>query len=487
MTNGLSIPPLRASYMLQYRNGLIGKHFKSIQQLAIFHLDDSLCSPLERDLWKATGELGALLWYYEIENMPMYLKDLEILIGNVLDIWSLIDPQRVFVKPKLHILSHILEDVRHHGPPPLYSTEIFECFNAIFRMCSVLSNHQAPSRDIAWTCADLDRFKHEISGGWWKGQDGKFVQAGVRVRQYFNNTQVQRRLGFVSKASHVAGTMHCPAKMRKSAQTWASFRIQSSARGLSFADETRWYPCTYIISRQEDRCIIGSWVFVEHNSVTYIGRISYILTPADGQICAASVVLEEFILTNSRHPKFNMPEVLRREGTGVSHIVVKPEVAEVLFIVNVQHNCLDGQCAASGQHVRRQERQDTEITEPMWEHSDDNKFILNLHALHNAALTRRILPRYLTEPLPYLQDRISEHKDMAAKLRVIHDARRQKEADARKARQQKKKSTTAGAGAGKAAEEVQQGQPEQSASANTVEPLDHEQVVDGGAASGAVE
>ena len=132
-------------------------------------------------------------------------KDLEILIANVLDIWSLIDPKRIFVKPKLHLLLHLLFDIRDHGPAPLYATEIFECFNAIFRMCSVLSNHQAPSRDIAWACADMDRFKHQISGGWWMNRSGKFVRAGERVRQYFGSPEIQRRLGYASSISHEPG------------------------------------------------------------------------------------------------------------------------------------------------------------------------------------------------------------------------------------------------------------------------------------------
>lgn len=58
---------------MQYKENLIGKHFKALQQLTIFHLDDTMCPKLVQDLWKATGELGALLWFTEIDDMTTYL------------------------------------------------------------------------------------------------------------------------------------------------------------------------------------------------------------------------------------------------------------------------------------------------------------------------------------------------------------------------------------------------------------------------------
>ncbi|KAF8994433.1 hypothetical protein BDZ89DRAFT_1179858 [Hymenopellis radicata] len=73
---GLTIPPPRAAYLVQYKNSLIGKHFKTLQQIGVFHL------------WKVTGELGALLWVPEIRDMDTYLADLEVLIANVLDAWG---------------------------------------------------------------------------------------------------------------------------------------------------------------------------------------------------------------------------------------------------------------------------------------------------------------------------------------------------------------------------------------------------------------
>ncbi|KAJ7889214.1 hypothetical protein B0H13DRAFT_1626836, partial [Mycena leptocephala] len=61
---------------------------------------------------------------------------------------------------QLHALPHLPEDIRHFGPPVLFATKDFECWNTIFRLCSILSDHQAPSHDIAITLGDMELFKH---------------------------------------------------------------------------------------------------------------------------------------------------------------------------------------------------------------------------------------------------------------------------------------------------------------------------------------
>ena len=62
-----------AEYLVSYKNNLVGRQFKFIQQLAIFHLRRDMCNDLVFDLWKATGELGALMWYPVVNNMEQYL------------------------------------------------------------------------------------------------------------------------------------------------------------------------------------------------------------------------------------------------------------------------------------------------------------------------------------------------------------------------------------------------------------------------------
>ncbi|KAK7472847.1 hypothetical protein VKT23_000954 [Stygiomarasmius scandens] len=178
-TNGLAIPPIQAAYMMQYHNNLIGKHFKTLMQTTIFHVQD-LTTPNQFTLVRTIGELGSVLWIAEIDDLEEYLNDLNILIDNVFDAFASIDPTKILVKAKLHLLKHIPDHIHHFGPAVRFSTEIFECFNAVFRMSSVLSNHQAPSRDIAQKNSDMTQVKHILTGGLWN-ENGHLKSAGKDV------------------------------------------------------------------------------------------------------------------------------------------------------------------------------------------------------------------------------------------------------------------------------------------------------------------
>jgi len=126
----------------------------------------------------------------------------------VLDAFALIDSSKIISKIKLHLLDHLEEDILEFGPLVGVATEIFECFNAIFRFCSVLSNHLAPSRDIAIQLANQEGLKHRLTGGWWPdGPDGEWSQAGPGVRHYLEAQPVlQKLVGWTNKIPLVAGT-----------------------------------------------------------------------------------------------------------------------------------------------------------------------------------------------------------------------------------------------------------------------------------------
>jgi len=76
--SGLNIPSIRGAYMMQYKNNLIGKHFKTLSQTLAFHVYD-LVTVEQFTLVKASGMLGAMLWVPEIDNMEQYLVSATLL------------------------------------------------------------------------------------------------------------------------------------------------------------------------------------------------------------------------------------------------------------------------------------------------------------------------------------------------------------------------------------------------------------------------
>lgn len=100
-------------------------------------------------------------------------------------------------KIKYHLLVHLREDIIRFGPLLGVATEKYKAFNAIFRFCSILSNHLAPSRDIANQLAEQEALRHIISGGYWVDKKGHFKNAGPLVISFLpKNPFLQNLLGY---------------------------------------------------------------------------------------------------------------------------------------------------------------------------------------------------------------------------------------------------------------------------------------------------
>ncbi|KAJ7078983.1 hypothetical protein C8R43DRAFT_1092894 [Mycena crocata] len=390
---GVTVPPICAAYMMtQYRNNLIGKHFKTLMQILPFHISD-ISTPEQFTLIKAVGELGARLWVPEIDNMDEYLAQIEIAVANLLDAFDAVDPLQILTKIKLHLLSHMVDDVHRFGPLIRSSTEIYRAFNGVFRLCSVYSNHLAPSRDISRKFALMSRIKHFLSGGyWWDSRSERWVQAGHTVQAILQTDRtVQRHLGWVSPATVTPGTVE-RKPLKYSAIQWqqsAEFTHWNVAGGTPPQPQSLWRFGRSLSAQSGDTVATGSWVAAkDHQGQTVFGCIKELLT-ADKTVF---VTLEQF------------------------------------FVISVQHDCWIGHCEAAVAGKEQQEREDTSRDRELIKHTDDDHFILNMSALHNFTKLCRALPKALTELTLLVLDRNEFHKKAAREARAGRETRRKKTA-----------------------------------------------------------
>ena len=96
-------------------------------------------------------------------------------------------------------------------------------------------------------------------------------------------------------------------------------------------------------------------------------------------------------------------------------------------------------CQPLALHPQMQEYQKTSCTSKLIAHEDTSHFVLNMHALHNAHLFQRILPRELVAPKPLYDDRTTRHYEIATSLRVTQSEKRARTAAKRKATNDAKK------------------------------------------------
>ena len=187
-----------------------------------------------------------------------------------------------------------------------------------------------------------------------------------------------------------------------------------------------------------------------------VGRITLILQPNGTSPAAdtAMVILASFQIAQNLDPDFNMPILFRPSH---QHVVVKAKVCHtylifravtqlihlqnIHFVFNAQHHCKSGNCKIHS-WTQIQEREQTTRTIPYMEHADDDKFLVNMHAIHNASLIQETVKAIYGGPKPYFgTDRRSHHDAAAARLREIGPKKRAEANEKRKATREQNKAT----------------------------------------------
>ncbi|KAJ3781388.1 hypothetical protein GGU10DRAFT_277639 [Lentinula aff. detonsa] len=441
-THGLTINAIRANYIVSFANSLVGRQFKTVVQTAVFHLYD-LVDENHFKAWKAIGALSALLWIPEIDDMDQYCESLEVAVANVQDMFAEIDPTKILRKAKIHLLGHIPEDTRRFGPLIGMATEVFESFNAVFRFCSVLSNHLAPSRDISRQTGSQESLKHRLSGGKaFNKAEAKWESVGPGTRSLLKAQPIlQSILGWTDQ-KHSEPGMYRNSSSEAGSTVPRECKLDhtKAAQAVNFGtyehvSSSLWMFCKSVVAESGDICTPETWVFYESpinvSEPTSIGRIHEILSNGLENL----VVIEEFEIGVNLDKVFDLPYLFQRHGE--RSYIIAPSKA-VLFNQNVQHDCRTAKCAATGVQNRKQERQDSSQVEFLIQHKSDNRFLLNLYAFHNAHLVRRTLPKQLTKPIPLFSDRRTQHNKNAEILRTTLFARKEQTRKKREEKQERK-------------------------------------------------
>ncbi|KAF9053465.1 hypothetical protein BJ165DRAFT_1524159 [Panaeolus papilionaceus] len=334
---------IRAKYITQYANSLIGRQLKVLSQVNAFHVYD-IVSDHQFLMTKAVGELSALLWYPEIRNMDQYIADVTVAAENVLDIAALVDPSKIVCKIKYHLLTHLTQDIKRFGPLAGVASEVYEAFNGIFRYCSIFSNHLSPSRDIALQLAGQESVKHILCGGWWRipassdsGVAGagshKWVCPGPSLQAFMlQNSTLKSLVGRPSGESLTPGAVQLVPVKRAQNQTklprqafeWSKTLCSSTHNHQGRFSHLQWYQGKSVVSRAGDTCDIGAWVFAQslsqqqdgnhsNQSLPIItGKIIEILHDASPLPSYSLVALDVFQVAHSRHEVFGVPILFRR-------------------------------------------------------------------------------------------------------------------------------------------------------------------------------
>ncbi|KAI8827359.1 hypothetical protein BJ741DRAFT_523329, partial [Chytriomyces cf. hyalinus JEL632] len=148
--------------MVHYHGSLNGKDFCIFVQVAPFALY-AIAPPDLRFTWISLSHLAAHLYMSHID-VTSYNLDFTRTIDHFVLHASKTPHFYSVVKPKLHILCHILAFTSRFGPAQLSATEAFESSNKTIRNCIMHTTHQNPSQDVALQFANNLVVQHLVDG-----------------------------------------------------------------------------------------------------------------------------------------------------------------------------------------------------------------------------------------------------------------------------------------------------------------------------------
>ncbi|KAJ3551225.1 hypothetical protein NM688_g4827 [Phlebia brevispora] len=428
-TSGLKDPDLRPEYIIRYKGGLIGKHFKSLAQVMPFLIYDLVSSDL-LDAWSIIGRLVVLLWHTTINNTEEYIADLTRTIEDFLNATARCSPSLLFTKPKLHFLLHLPAYIRRFGPALLFSTECYESFNHVFKLTNIYSNRQAPSRDSCRMFAAQDVVKHIATGGFWFQPDrNKWICAGDSILEYLkDNSMFAHLLGLDTREHNPIGYVELQKNDSKERSTvvWPQSLCCKDQTAVRRANE-KFYLGKSVVVNNGDKACLQNFVIYKNQSQTAIGRVSEILSKFREPHEAALIAVDQMSFQETEHDVLHLPRLQ------FTHQTIGLKAEELLAVINVQHDCLTAKCLSNDEVPCYQEREKTGRmrTTVQHNHADEDHYIMNRYALHNHELIASVTPSGLLCKTPIVQNGPDVRRSAAERLR--ENLRIQKETKASRA------------------------------------------------------
>ncbi|KAJ3002667.1 hypothetical protein NUW54_g5724 [Trametes sanguinea] len=397
---GLNAAGLNADYICQYKGSLIGKHFKSLAQVMPFLLYDLVPAALLNG-WHVIGNLVVLLWHTSIDDTEAYLADLSRTIDDFLNVTAQCSPSILISKPKFHFLVHLPFYIRRFGPAILFSTERYESFNHIFRLSSIYSNRQAPSRDSCRAFAENDIMKHVVSGGFWKDPGSKrWVRAGSAILSYVaSHPELARFVGLpdtkpsrtspgtaklASEKGADGGKAKCPNPVN-----WSSTLASTACRVAPGSEKVLKGASLNLAGGDVTRIDGNVLVQIAGQQEPTPARVLEILVKFDDDVAervASHVVVQTYKFLPSPHQTLRLPRLFLTE----SKAVVSPQ--DILCAINLQHDCFASDCKEIEKVPMLQERGKSTKTRQLIKHTDANLWLLNTYSIHNYDLIRSSVP-----------------------------------------------------------------------------------------------
>ncbi|KAL9939209.1 hypothetical protein V8E36_002022 [Tilletia maclaganii] len=302
---------LTGAYMVKHVRSLVGKDLKRLGQVMHWALEQIDSSPDLQEAWKAQGELAAALYAPVLFRSKEHQWDIHLksLAQSFYIAFTKVLPTELVKKPKLHILSHSIAQVRRFGPLPTVSAERFESYNTIVREASILSNRKAPSRDIARRVADEEMVRDIVSGAFYfDHSEKKMKRPGPAIRNMMSVDMAARK--YLLKAYGLSEF----AAIDRESEGLGAFRARSRSVKLHSGD---WV-------KAGDTALLR-----EHSqSHAYVALVKEV-TARDGTVSLEVQPLQ------ARGGHAYGPELDVQPGE--DHRIVT--VSEVLAMLNTNHNC----------------------------------------------------------------------------------------------------------------------------------------------------